>query len=107
MNKLSCLKCGSERVISGELRSSRGDPWFMPAEVDTPVKLLSVFMGSLVGVPLLTNLAYICLDCGLLWADVGLTSAGEQIEKWGSDDLKTRLRSSDELDRVLDEIDLE
>jgi hypothetical protein len=42
-----------------------------------------------------------------LWADVGLTSAEEQIERWGSDDLKARLRLSDELAQMLDELKLE
>jgi len=103
--KLSCLKCGGKRVVSGELKSSKGTPWFMPHEVTTAGKILSMFAGSLLGVPLLTNLAYVCLDCGLLWADVGLTTAEEQIEKWGSDSLKARLRSPDELDRLLDQVE--
>lgn len=102
-----CLRCGSLRVIDGELKSSRGDPWFMPHAVRTPAKILSFVAGELMGISLLTNLAYVCLDCGLLWADVGLTSAEGQVERWGSDDLKARLRLSDELDKMLDELELE
>ena len=103
----SCLRCGGNWVVSGDLTSSQDFPWFMPHDITTTAKLLSVFTSWPTRVSLLNDSAYVCLDCGLQWAEADLRTAEDWIDKWGSDDLKARLRSSDELDQMPDEIDRE
>jgi len=62
-----CLSCRSDRVVSGKIEAARDPAVFHPDG-------LRSFAFTLLGGTKLTEQAFACLDCGLVWSS---TSAGE------------------------------
>ena len=74
----TCPRCQSERIVTGELRASEGQPAFYPQPTRT--RWFSLFWKPSVVVE---EWSKVCLDCGLFWSRVDPQRIQELHSKYG------------------------
>ena len=91
---LSCLACNSERVVVGRVnihKVRKLHPWSSVAPAFTPNELQKNHLWP-PGLRIEPEAgAVLCVDCGLVWTSVNTADAEQKLNKYGSQDLKSRL----------------
>ena len=90
---LKCLHCDSDRLVTGNLKSS-GTGWgaFLPDEIApawVTMEHPAIFLND-------TPRSVLCVDCGLVWLSTDTKEAVRKLGKYETDELKSRLGLDEE-----------